>query len=747
MTAVLLLLTFGAGLATGLLRFLAPAPVFLGLAVGAVLLRRGPAGPFVIAALLGRLLGLLASIEAHTSCAARLPGGPATLELRVQEPVEPGAGPVRVRLVRTSCRGSLDARWPDGTSLPAGSEARVHGRWLPRPDRFGRPGGTLVVQRYTHSAAVPTASERLRNWLARTTRDLYGTRTGTVEALIVNRRGAMPAELRDRYARAGLVHILSISGFHVGIIVGWIVLLGRAAGLPPVRAGLAGAGTAAVYVMFLGWPPPAARAALLATVAALSHWRQRNPAGLPLLAVTCLLVVLADPWAVLDAGAWLSALALAGALLATRWSDRALGRGWIWRTLSGSVGATLATAPVTAWLFGMVSLAGLVLNFVAIPLAAIAVPGVVLSLLAGALVPPLAAPLASGSGALLGLLDQVAWWGGRWDAVTVMQPQELRSAVPWLGLLAVAGWGIVGGTSRLEAMRRWSVALAGSIWILLMAELGSARVPHRSDGVTLHFLDVGQGDAALVRTPAGRWALIDAGPASDRSDAGRRVIAPFLARQRAPGLALAVISHAHLDHLGGLRAVLDRFPAARVLEPGSLVGDSLYTGLLHLLAERGIAWTAARDGMTFSLDSVRFTVLHPDARWAEWQSDLNEDSVVLLVEYNRFRALFVGDAGLRAEERLAGRIGPVSVLKVGHHGSRSASGARWLSELRPGVAVLSLGAGNRYGHPHAEVVARLQQAGVGAWRTDRDGTISLFSDGRLVRLTSDGRDTSFTLLP
>ncbi len=700
-----------------------------------------------MAALLGRALALSAWTEVETSCAARLPVGPTALEVRLLEPVEPGAGPVLVRPLRLSCNGALEARWPDGEQLPAGSGVRVVGRWLARPDRAGRPGGLLLVQRFTPAAAVPTAPDRLRNWLAVTTRRLYDTRTGTVEALIVNRRGAMPAELRERYARAGLVHILSISGFHVGIIVGWIVLLGRAAGLDPVRAALVGAIAASLYVVFLGWPPPAARAALLAVVAALSHWRQRNPSALPLLAATCLLVVLADPWAILDPGAWLSALALAGALVATRWSDRALARHWTWRMLSGSVGATLATAPVTAWLFGMVSLAGLGLNFLAIPLAAIAVPGVILSLLAAAIVPPLAAPLAAGSGALLGLLDQVAWWGGRWDALTVMQPQELRSALPWLGLLGVVGWGIAGGTSGLEAMRRWSLALAGIIWILLVAEVGSAGLPHRTSGVTLHFLDVGQGDAALLRTPGGRWVLIDAGPATDRGDAGRRVIAPFLGRQRAPGLALAVISHAHLDHLGGLRAVLNRFPAARVLEPGALVGDSLYTGLLDLLAERGIGWTAARDGMTFSLDSVQLTVLHPDAQWAEWESDLNEDSVVLLVEYGRFRALFVGDAGLRAEERLAGRVGPVSVLKVGHHGSRSASGERWLSELRPAVAILSLGKGNRYGHPHAEVLARLRGDGIGAWRTDQDGTISIFTDGRLVELSSTGRDTSFTLSP
>jgi competence protein ComEC len=560
----------------------------------------------------------------------------------------------------------------------------------------------------------------------------------------VNRRGAMSPELRDRYARAGLVHILSISGFHVGVIVAWIVLLARAMGFPPVRAGLAGAGVAVFYILFLGWPPPAARAALLASIAAFSHWRQRHPAPLALLGTTCLLVLLADPWAALDAGAWLSALALLGALVATRWSDRALGTGWHWRTLAGSVGATLATAPITAGLFGMVSLAGLGLNFVAIPLAAIAVPGVVLSLLAAAVVPPLAPPLAAASGALLGLLDQLAWWGGAWDALTVVQAPEFRSALPWAALLVLAWWGTAGGTNRAEAARRWALAACGVTWLLVFVDAARASADDGS-ALALHFLDVGQGDAALIRTPGGRWVLVDAGPAGGRSDAGRQVILPFLARHRAARLELAIVSHAHLDHLGGLRAVLERRPAARVLEPGALVADSLYTGLLDLLAEQGIPWTPARDGQQFELDGVRFRVLHPSPGWSGVAEDLNEDSAVILVEYGAFRALFMGDAGLPVEARLAGRVGPVTVLKVGHHGSRSASSAAWLRELTPAVAVMSLGRGNRYGHPHAEVVARFRQGGSGLWRTDVEGAVSLYTDGRQVRLDADGRDTTFTL--
>jgi competence protein ComEC len=742
---VLLLLSFGAGLMTGLLRF--PVPAWALLICWATLWvahRRATlwvaltssAHLWVAVVGIGRLFAVVALHDAASSCAAVLREGKVRLAVHLTEPILPDARQGMVRLTEQRCHGELSAKWPAGLTLVAGTEARVDGRWLPRTDRPGRADGLLLVGSHAVTGAAPTVPERLRTWLARTIRQLYGSRAGTVDALVVNRRGAMPAELRDRYGRAGLVHILSISGFHVGVIVGWIVLLGRSAGMPGTRAGTVAAGVAGIYVLFLGWPAPAARAALLAGIAALLHLRQRHVRPLPLLAFTCLLVLLVDPWAILEPGAWLSGLALTGAIVATTWSDQALGASWLWRTLAGSVGATLATAPVTAAMFGMVSLAGLGLNFLAIPLAAMAVPGLLLSLLIAPVLAPLSAALASGSGALLGLLDALAWWGGQWDGLTVIVPAEPEAGMPWIGLLLVAWWGIQGGADRWEALRRWSLAAAAGAWLALGAD-GWRRVTDRPVGLTVYFLDVGQGDAAAVRTPAGHWILIDGGPVGDGWDAGRRVVRPFLQQHRVRRLAFAALSHAHVDHLGGLATVLEEVDADRVLDPGMLSADGLYGGFLAELDAREIPWQAADSGLTFALDSVRFTVLHPRPGWSQWQEDLNENSLVLLLEYQGFRLLFMGDAGIPAEIELAGEVGPVDLLKVGHHGSRWATGDAWLEEIRPRVAVISLGRRNRYGHPHRETLDRLQQHGVPAWRTDVEGTVTVQVSGGVASVSGN----------
>src|SRR6185295_14960039 len=154
------------------------------------------------------------------------------------------------------------------------------------------------------------------------------------------------------FARSGLVHLLSISGFHVGLLAGWFLLLARSLGLGRSAALLAATAGATGYVLFIGAPAPALRAAALGIVASVEAVRQRQIQSGPLLAATALVVVLADPWSVFEVGAWLSVMALWGAAAGTRWSDHALGPKPVWRLLASSVGATAATAPVTAWMFG-----------------------------------------------------------------------------------------------------------------------------------------------------------------------------------------------------------------------------------------------------------------------------------------------------------------------------------------------------------------------------------------------------------
>jgi competence protein ComEC len=737
--AILFTAAYWAGLATGLLHFGEPIGAT---AVSAGLALSGRPWSLLvgIGLLAGRLNGELAVVLEGNQCAARLPAGKLRLRVTVLEPADGSGG--RVALApEAGCRGRLSARWPRGHDVRAGARAEVVGHWMPRPGLGGRPAGTLVVTEARIGAARSRLSDRLHNHLHGASHRLYGTRAGMVDALILGRRGGIDPELQDRFARSGLVHLLSISGFHVGLITAWVFLICRLARVRRSRALAIAAGCSAAYVVFLGWPAPAARAGALATGMARCQARQRHVQANALLAATCLTVLLVDPWAALDLGGWLSAAALWGASRFARWSDRALGSGFWARTAASSLGATLATAPITAAFLGTVALAGLLLNFPAIPLAALAVPGVLASLLLLPVWPGAAEALAAGAGLGLHLLELCAVAGAALPHGHVMvEPGTPGTILAWLAVLFLALWVMAERNTAAETGRRFAWAFVAALWLGL-ARWSAIGSPDGSRGLALHFLDVGQGDGAVLRTPGGRWIVIDAGPAGERGDAGRRVVAPFLERQGVRALAAIIVSHAHADHLGGVPSLLDRFPAGMVIEPGAPVADPAYAAFLSVLDRDGIAWHPARAGEQFTLDGVAFTVLHPTPGWAEWGEDVNEDSVVLLVEFGEFEALFTGDAGFPAEASLRGKLGRIDLLKVGHHGSRGSTGEELLDSLRPLAAVISVGR-NDYGHPAPETLARLEAWRVPVLRTDRDGTIGVTSDG--TRMTVSSRQGSMS---
>jgi competence protein ComEC len=370
------------------------------------------------------------------------------------------------------------------------------------------------------------------------------------------------------------------------------------------------------------------------------------------------------------------------------------------------------------------------------------VPGVLASLILLPLWPAAAEALAAGAGLGLHLLELCAVAGAAIPAGHVMvEPGAPGGLLPWIAVLSLALWVMGERNTVAEAGRRlaWSAGMA--LWLGLMP----GTVPGSPDGgrgLALHFLDVGQGDGAVLRTPGGRWIVIDAGPAGERGDAGRRVVAPFLERQGVRALAAIVVSHAHADHVGGVPALVGRFPVGVVIEPGGPVPDPAYIAFLGALDRDGIAWHPARSGERFTLDGVEFTVLHPSAEWAGWGEDVNEDSVVLLVRYGDFEALLTGDAGFAAEAMLRGKARRVDLLKVGHHGSRGSTGEELLDSLRPLAAVISVGR-NDYGHPSAETLARLDSRRVPVLRTDRDGTVSVTTDGTTMKISSRQGEASY----
>ena len=723
-------ISYGAGLATGLARF--PEHMLaIGMAIMVAILIHDhwwwPA-PLAIAA--GIASGTTAQSASASWCAARLPLGEHRYQVRS---IDPGEGTGRVRFVGQECVGTVTAAWPRRERLPAGTTARVVARWAPVERAFGRPDGMLLIRSIDSVRVAPSLVERSRTAIAISARRRFGDRAPIVQALVGGWRGELDPELRRAFASSGLMHLLAISGFHIAWLAGSTVLALRLVRAPRHAAEFAGALAAVTYTAWLGWPPGATRAAVVVVVLAFCRWRQRQVRASAVAGLSIIVVLLADPWAVTSIGAWLSVAGGTGVVAATRWSDRIVGSAWWIRSISASTGAVITTAPIATAVFGQVAPIGILLNVVAMPLMLVILPATFGAVLLDSVLPAAASSLAASGNGLLAVLQWIVTVGSQTPGAGVPAGTGWPAAMPWLGVLVGATWIIHGRTTAPEAVRRMAWCGVTAFGVTLASSGGSLVADdHR---LTLLFLDVGQGDAALIRTPFGHWIEVDAGPTADGWDAGRRVVGPVLARNRVDRITAFVLSHAHRDHVGGGASVLDQVPISLAVEPGELFADSAYDAWLTALAAHHVRWRAARSGTTWELDGVSFRVLHPPTPWARQGEDLNEDSIVLELGFGEFRALLMGDAGFVAESAMASELRPVNVLKVGHHGSRTASSAAFLDVVRPQVAVVSVGR-NGYGHPAPETLDRLERAAARVWRTDQQGTVTVTTDGRTF--TVDG---------
>jgi competence protein ComEC len=570
---------------------------------------------------------------------------------------------------------------------------------------------------------------------------LYRGDAPLVRALLIADTRDIPTEVRDRFAAAGLVHILSISGLHVAIIAEAAVLLFEMARATRTRARWAACLVTVVYVAAIGAPPPAVRSAVMLVAATAARALERPVSPWAVLAVSGG-APLIQPSTAIDLGWQLSVAGFAALTAAGIFVKRRLPhtlRGWrrtLTRDLIISTLASLVTAPLVAWTFGRVSLIAPFTNLAASPIVAVLQPALFLSL---APVGTIAAFVADAAHPLLTALDTVATVGAAVPfSAIVVAPAFAVACAAGIGAVAL----IVAASAR-DAVRALSVA-GGALTIMMLWPIA----PSGTGLAELHMIDVGQGDALALRTPRGRWILFDAGRTWNGGDAGRSTVIPYV-RRLGGDVVMFVLSHPHADHVGGAASVLRALHPAQFRDAAFAGGSESYRASLAAAHALGVSWMRVHPGDTATVDGITIKFLAPDSVWTARLTDPNLASTVATVQYGAVRFLLTGDAERAEEEWLLSRYSSVElrsdVLKVGHHGSRTSSSSRLLDAVQPRVALVSVGAGNSYGHPSAEVMDALLSRGAMVARTDQLGTVTVATDGRALFVGAGGR--SWTVIP
>ena len=556
-------------------------------------------------------------------------------------------------------------------------------------------------------------------------RGLDGERHAVVAGVVLGEDEGLEPELQDAFRASGLYHLLAVSGQNVMYITLGVLGAARLLGLGRLLAQVAVVAAIVAYVLAVGWQPPVVRAGVAGVLASLAWIAARRADRWHFLAIGALVLLAWMPATLLEPGFQLSFAAVAAIFIAAARLGRRL-EGYPLppgsrEVLALSTICGLATAPILLLQFGSVPL-------YAVPANALAAPAVgpLLGLgLVSAAVEPIAPEAVPALGRVTGWLAAYLAWCAR--SVAGLPFAELSTTAAVLVAIGVCLAGMA--VRRLRPRGRALVAaVVGAVTLLALvgARLGEDAMPPPT-GLRILFLDVGQGDAALLQVPEGN-VLVDQGPPEGR--AANQLRALGVRR-----LEALVLTHPQRDHVGGAAEVLRRLHVGTVLDPGLSSDGPEHREALAAARDRGVRVQVVRSGVALRLGRLVLRVLWPDGPGPPG-ADPNDRAVVLLASFGETDVLLTADAESSVTGRLPLR--PVEVLKVAHHGSEDPGLERQLRTLRPQLAVISVGRGNDYGHPRRETLDALATvSGIRVYRTDADGRVVVETDGRRVTAESE----------
>lgn len=588
---------------------------------------------------------------------------------------------------------------------------------------FSQPSDVKVIGET--SSAWTGLRERIK---AKVSSLLSPDQAGLLVGILLGDRSGIHPGIESDFKRAGVAHILAVSGLHVGMMASITFLFMRFLKARLSFQYLAAAGAVTLYVFLVGGRPSILRASIMISLGFLGWFLARGKGLLPAVSTAALALLLYNPFLVYNVAFQLSFAAVLSIILVFPFLSERESRpnslyGWFSAIFFISLTAQLGVAPILVYHFNELSLVALVANPLVVPLIApILALGILGSFLAFAS-SFLACPIFRLNGLLLSLVIKVAGFFSSLPGACVSFGSPSLPMVGCYYLVLASGlffW------KRRRVSPNFGSVLVVLLLLLVVPlwwQVARSTPPH---DFTATFLNVGQGDAILIQAATGEVILVDGGESTT-------LLRQKLARRGIGKIDLLVLSHPHADHVGGLVWVVRNLTIGMVLDGGQAHTSDFYRQFLMTIDRRGIPYRLARRGEEFVVgDDFKVIVLHPTEDFiAGTKSDLNNNSVVLKVVYGKFSLLLPGDVEAEAETALLGREEDIdsTVLKVPHHGSASGGSAEFLRGVSPRVAVISVGEDNSFGHPASSTLSKLRSIGADVYRTDRHGDVTITTDG------------------
>ncbi|MBM7583161.1 competence protein ComEC [Caldicoprobacter guelmensis] len=553
-----------------------------------------------------------------------------------------------------------------------------------------------------------------------------GDEGALVKTMLLGQKWLLPSEIQQDFQVTGLSHVLAISGLHVGFIAAALSSIAGLLCLTKRQAFIFQVCLLCLYCAMVGAAPSVVRAVVMAVLLLGAKAVGREPDMFNNLFLAAFLILLFRPLDLFDVGFQLSFGAVVGIILFAERFKKWLRflPGWMGAGVAVTLSAQIGVWPIIAYYFNNFSIVALIANLFLVPLSGIIIL-IGFALMVGALLVP-------GIGVFVGPVLKFLCF-------LLVKGNEIFTAIPWAFIRVVSpsllfmmcyylavwflspekpGW--------MKQPLLWCGAMA--IMLLLVGML----TPLVDNDLEVVFLDVGQGDCIYIRTPDEKHILIDGGGKSEdytgTFDVGEDIVVPFLLKNGVGDLDLVVMSHAHDDHIGGLIAVLENISVKAFMEyPPGEKSDN-YIRLKELVREKGIKNVYAYSGLSYKVGKdVRLDVVYPDAEGKQpealFERGDNNRSLVVLLRYRDAAVLFTGDIEADVEKYLTMKWNmPIDILKVAHHGSNTSSTHEWLEVLKPKLAVIQVGK-NAFGHPHPDVIQRLEDRGIRVLRNDFHGAV------------------------